>query len=288
MRWTFYASVLVCVCLAVLKTFSWTVAPALAAAAIGIPALAAVGIQAARRFSRRDCAILLDRKLGLDERLSSALDAGGPMADALRRDAERAWTAADPASAVPPVPVEAKWLAGALLFVAALLLSPALVSAPEALDPELAAVASREAKRLRESGNIELRGVAEMLEAARTPEEIAVAVARLRTLEAQSSGKGTETEAGAASSGTALSAALAKHGSLPADLAVVTPALDRKLQGVAEGIHASRPGGGIERKLDLGPVENVPAREAARKAVARHAWDPEYDDIVHSYYEVKR
>ncbi|MHC4607034.1 MAG: hypothetical protein ACYTAF_08850 [Planctomycetota bacterium] len=296
LRWTFYAALVVCACVIVLKVLALgTPSGALAALVIGSVAVFAAGGEIARRFSSTDCAILLDRKLGLEERLSTALVAAGPMADALRRDAERAWSEADPRAAVPRVGRETGWLAGTLVFLAVLFIAPSPTLAPGgALDPELAAVARREARRLRETGDPALAEIAQELEEAETPEGLRMGLRKLGPLETAAAGgrEGREERQKAiAASGAALSAALAERGELSRDLGRPPRALARKLdlEGAEGGRFGSPDGGkGDAEELDLGEVTDVAVRDVAEQAVVRRAWDPEYDEIVANYYEVRR
>lgn len=293
-RWTFYATTVVCVCLAALKissrsapVFSVLLVPAVVAAS-------AAAMQMVRRFSRRDCAILLDRTLGLEERLATSLEASGPLAEAVRRDAAQAFSSSDVARAGSRGPSlrEAGGLAGGLLFLAALLAVRPSAPAAESLPPELASAVRAEAQRLRDSGSAELVAAATELEQASTPEAVAEAVERLRTIEASSGGAGTEVEAAAAASGTALSSALAKHGALPRDLASVPPALDRRLEingdRIAGGRHGAGSGEAVPTGSEMASVEKTPVWKAAQTALANRAWDSDYQEVVTAYFEVKR
>src|SRR5947207_10842241 len=87
LRWAFYASVAAGLALLVSK-FAGVALP-MAVAAAGLAALpGAMALREwTRAFSIRDCAIHLDRLLGLEERLSTALESPGGMGAALRADA---------------------------------------------------------------------------------------------------------------------------------------------------------------------------------------------------------
>lgn len=77
-RWALYASVLTCVYLTASKIAGLTVPRSIAATVLLAIPLGMAAREWARRFSVRDCAIYLDRTLGLEERLSTAVETRPP------------------------------------------------------------------------------------------------------------------------------------------------------------------------------------------------------------------
>src|SRR5579862_8373814 len=116
LRWAFYASVAGCLALAVSKFAGLRLPYSSLAAALAVAPVAMALREWARAFSVTDCAIHLDRLLGLEERLSTAMEAAGPMGPAVRADAVDAiGRASMPARRYPR---EATLLIGSLLLAA--------------------------------------------------------------------------------------------------------------------------------------------------------------------------
>lgn len=145
-RGAFYASLAVCGALAVAKIAGWILpVPALVVALVAPPLVLAVR-EAIRRFSILDCAVHLDRMLGLEERLSTAVELSGSMGGALAADARQAL-----ARATLPrhrLPREARLLGGSGLLLVALLLVPAPNVSGAAADPGTQDVIEQEIARL--------------------------------------------------------------------------------------------------------------------------------------------
>ncbi|HZN62885.1 MAG TPA: hypothetical protein VFC90_10825 [Planctomycetota bacterium] len=146
-RGAFYGALLAGGWLVVAKLFGWTRGPLWAAAALPVfTGVAAI----ARRFELRHAAALLDRALGLEERVATALEGPrGPFGAAVSTDAVRAL---DP-SRVAGVgrfrwPSEARFLVPALAFVALLAYVPDPSRSPAVADADLRAAVDRDVDRL--------------------------------------------------------------------------------------------------------------------------------------------
>jgi hypothetical protein len=145
-RWTFYASVAACVALLVSKFAGLALPGAVAAGALAaVPAAVALR-EWSRAFSIRDCAIHLDRLLGLDERLSTAVETSGAMGLVLRADAEGALARTPLPSR--RFPREARLLAGSLVLMAVLFSIPSPVRSGATGDPGFDAVTAAEIAKL--------------------------------------------------------------------------------------------------------------------------------------------
>src|SRR5262245_43633020 len=127
-----------------------------------------------RAFSIRDCAIHLDRVLGLEERLSTAVETSGAMAPAVRADAEGALARAS----MPPrrFPREGRLLAGSLALLAMLFSIPSPGRSGAKGDPAFEAVTAAEAARLESLANVEVqfKDAAEALKQGRPEEALAL------------------------------------------------------------------------------------------------------------------
>ena len=155
LRWAFYASVAACLALLVSK-FAGIALPGAAAAGALAAVPAAMALREwSRAFSLRDCAIHLDRLLGLDERLSTAVETSGAMALVLRADAEGALAR----TPVPPrrLPREGKLLAGSLVLLGVLFSIPSPGRSGAKGDPAFEAATAAEAAKLESLGNVEVQ-----------------------------------------------------------------------------------------------------------------------------------
>lgn len=275
-RAAFYASIAACACLAASKFLGTGFVAAAAACALAPLVLAArAGL---RPFPIRDCAVHLDRALGLEERLATALEALGPMKEAQEADA-LATLARTP---VPRwrLPREGRLLAGSLLVVLALLAVPSFERRTASADPVLRAVLEEEAARLAglEKLDAEFREVRELVEKG----EIERALDRVRALEARlaekmvleagGGGAGTRKlldEAGA--SAAALSAELARRGRTVHAAAPVVAEAKLRRQFAEAPAEFAAPSGDV-----------LPAAVAA--VLARKDWDPRYDPVIRRYF----
>jgi hypothetical protein len=278
LRWVFYASVGACLALLVSKFAGVALPTALAAAALAaLPAAMALR-EWTRAFSIRDCAIHLDRLLGLEERLSTALETPDGMGAALRADATGALNRAPlPRHALPR---EAKLLAGSVALLAALLAIPSPDRSGATEDPVLKAVSLEEAKKLEALAtlNVEFKEVAAAL-----PEHPEQALAGLQDLQARlakllesgGEGSGAETQRmldQVTASATAISAQLARLGrTVHAPAPAVAQAKLARQKAVAESAPDASP---------------ALASSGARRAAASSSvpWNPRYDPVIRRYF----
>jgi hypothetical protein len=146
-RWALYGALLAGGWLVAATLFGWPRAPFWAAAALPVFAGAAA---AARRLDLRQAAAFVDRALGLEERVATALEGpGGLFGPAQSSDAARAL---DPGRVAGvgrfQWPVEARFLVPAFAFVALLAYLPGANRAAPVADAELRGAVDREADRL--------------------------------------------------------------------------------------------------------------------------------------------
>lgn len=278
----FYSSMGVGALLAVARIAGIDAPGALAWGAIAAVAASLAAREAGRRFTLRDCAIHLDRLLGLDERLSTAVEGAGPMQDAQRADA-----AAALAGAVLPahrLPREAKLLAGSLLIVAALLVLHTPARAGGTDDPAIVAVTEDVARQLEAVApdRIDFREIREILKDKTRLLEAATRLQAVRDLLdqklLQEGGGGAEARKQrdvAAAGVAALSAELARMGTpLRA-----TPAAVAALKLERQTLGTPRP---AEFTTDEGTARGVAA------ALERADWPPRYDAVIRTYFGSER
>jgi catechol 2,3-dioxygenase-like lactoylglutathione lyase family enzyme len=146
-RWSLYGALLAGGGLAAAKLFGWPRAPLWIAAAL--PALAA-SLAVARRLDLRHAAASIDRALGLEERVATALEVpSGPLGAAVAADAARALEKSRPREVGrfrwPP---EAGFLLPALALIALIALAPDPGRSVPTADPALRAAVDREIDRL--------------------------------------------------------------------------------------------------------------------------------------------
>lgn len=275
-RWAFYASVAACLALLVSKFAGIALPGAIAAGALAaIPAAMAVR-EWSRAFSIRDCAIHLDRLLGLDERLSTAVETSGAMGLVLRADAEGALAR----TPVPPrrFPREARLLAGSLVLMAVLFSIPSPGRSGATGDPGFDAVTAAEVAKLESLANVnvEFKEVAEALKAGRHEEAVALLEDLRRKLAEKllegSGGSGAQSMLDqATSSAAAISAELARLGrTVHAPPPAVAQAKLVRQQAVEQGAGGT-PG---------------PATAAVSKAAFSDStpWNPRYDAVIRKYF----
>ncbi len=275
-RGAFAVSLAACAVLLAEKFLAFTLPRTFLFGALAAAPLALALRELFRSFSLRDCALALDRALGLDERLSTALEAAGPMKDALALDAAGAL-----ARAVLParrMPREAKLLAGSgLLFL--LLLIPASQRAAVAADPALVALTAEELQKLEALGKLDerFREAAALLKQGKAEEAFAKFDAlreKLASERVEGAGAGTD---------EALKAAEGAAGALGA-----------QLRRMGRPVPAARPDS-VTRKLerqavpamdDRDPSGDAPAR--VRVGDGRGDWHPRYDAVIRKYEELRR
>jgi hypothetical protein len=285
LKGAFYASLAAAAGVAAAKATSIGVSPAALGAVAAVP-LALAARAAARTFSLRDCAIELDRRLGLEERLATAVEGAGPFRELQGADAAAAFARAK----IPPrrLPREARLLAGSALLLAALLAIPSAGSGEDAAadDEALRPVLEAEAARLEaiaQAGPIEFREVAELLRRG----EAQVALERLEALReklearllAEAQGPGRQEAlrlrdaAGAAAE--ALAARLGRLGRRPP--AARTP------EAAAAKLERQRVRPEAAPMEEDGPAAaGAPPGAAVR--MGRTDWDPKYDAVIRRYF----
>jgi hypothetical protein len=278
-RWAFYAVLAACVVLAVSKVAGLALPAPLAAVLAAVP-LAMAARAWARSFSLHDCAVHLDRTLGLEERLATALEATGPMAAAQESDAAASLARAE----IPPweLPREARLLAAAALVFAAIVVIPVLEVSGAGSDPALVEQAKLTADELEKIASKDpvLARAAKRLREGKIEEAAALLLERREELEkkwVESGGKDAEARelaraAEAAAKG--IGAQLAATGrSVPAPLPV---AAEGKLE--CQAVPAPAPA----EEFDPAPVA-----QAIAARLRRQDWDRKYDDVVYRYFGSK-
>jgi hypothetical protein len=284
LRWAFYASVAGCIGLAVSKVAGLALPLALAGGLLGAIPVGMALREWARAWSLRDCAIHLDRLLGLEERLSTALEAVGSMGPAVRADA----AAAMGRTPLPSrrLPREARLLGGSLLLAGALLTLPSPERSGARLDPALAAVSAEQAAKLESLANVDVQFKEVAEQAARAlqdgqPEKALAILEDLRRKLAEKlldggGAAGTQKMLDeATASAAAISAELARLGrTIHAAPPVVAQAkLDRQRGSAAAAAEAPA--------LTAGP--------AGRAAVSLDVpWNPRYDPVIRRYLGIGR
>ncbi|MBV8880778.1 MAG: hypothetical protein JO332_12480 [Planctomycetaceae bacterium] len=281
LRWAFYASVAGCLASAASKFAGVPLPYARLAGLLAAAPLAMAVREWARRYSLRDCAIQLDRQLGLDERLSTAMEATGPLSPALKVDA----AAAIGRSVVPArrYPREAALLGGTLLLAAALAVIPSPERSGARGDRALEEVSAEQAATLESLAKVDARFEELATDAARAlkegqPEQALALLEELRRRLAEHllEGGGAKVEAEqkildqVAASSAAVSAELARLGRVvhAPPPAVAQAKLER--QKTAASAPASS-----------APAAAVPA--AAAPLAQEIPWDSRYDSVVRKY-----
>ncbi len=285
-RWAFYASILACVYLAASKVLGLTVPRSLAVTVLAAVPLGMAAREWARSFSVRDCAVYLDRALGLEERLSTAVECSGAMEGAQGADAARALSRAE----LPPMrlPREAKLLAGSALLMGALFVVPAPERSGAAGNPALEEAAKAQAVKLEAlaAADPELRRAVDLLREGELEKALAVLQAVGVKLERDI------LEAGGAD---------AKTERLRDAVAEAVGGLGAQLAAAGRVVHAPPPATAdlkLERQaaglpVAVGPDSPDPARPAAdSEAVLRSLaalkdrpdWNPRYDGVVRRYF----
>lgn len=275
-RWAFYASVAACLALMVSK-FAGIALPAAAAAGAlaAVPAAMALR-ERARAFSIRDCAIHLDRLLGLDERLSTAVESSGAMALVLRADAGGALAR----TPLPPrrFPREARLLAGSLVLLAVLFSIPSPGRSGATGDPAFEAVTAAEVAKLESLANVDIqfKEAAEALKSGRSEEAIAI-LEKIRRQMAEKMLEGT----GGAGAQSLLDQATSSAAAISAERARLGLTVHAPPPAVAQAKLAR------QQATEQG---TAPSAESATAAVARAAfsdsapWNPRYDAVIRKYF----
>jgi len=281
LRWTFYASIAGCFALAVSKFAGLGLPYAFLAAALAAAPVAMALREGVRSFSIRDCAIHLDRLLRLEERLSTALEAAGPMRSMVRSDAAAAFGRTSmPARRYPR---EATLLVGTLVLAAALAVIPSPERSGARGDRALEEVSAEQAAKLESLSNVDVRFQELTQEAARAlrenrPEQGLALLEDLRRKLAEHLLEGSGSKADAeqalldqiASSSAAVSAELARLGRVvhAPPPAVAQAKLERQKSGAADPVLA-------------GPTAAAPS--TGTPVVQEIPWSPRYDSVVRKY-----
>lgn len=282
LRWAFYVSVAACLGLLVSKVAGVALPLVSAAVLAAVPVLMAAraGI---RPFSIRDCAIHLDRLLGLDERLSTALEAPGAMGPVLLADAEGALSR----TPLPRhrLPREGRLLGGSAALLAALIAIPAPGRSGAAGDPALMAVTADQAAKLESMANVDVQFQEMTAEAAKAlkenrPEEALAILEELRRKLAEKLLQGADGSNGGTQ--TLLDQATASAAAVSAELG--------RLGRVVHAPPAAVAKAKLERQKAVGQAA-PPADAAAPQAPPSTAavsdgnpWNPRYDPVIRRYF----
>ena len=165
LRWGFHASVAGCGALLLSKLCGIGFSLALGASVLALVPLAMAAREWTRAFSLRDCAIHLDRLLGLEERLATALEEPGKMGPRVVADASGALLR----SPLPPrrLPREGKLLVASAVLLLVLGSIPSPGRSGARLDPAIESLGAREAAKLESLAGVDVEFQEETREAAR-------------------------------------------------------------------------------------------------------------------------
>ncbi|HZF00028.1 MAG TPA: hypothetical protein VE981_23670 [Planctomycetota bacterium] len=281
LRWGFHASVAACLTLAVVKFAGISLPLAAAGSVLLAVPVAMAALEWGRSFTLRDCAIHLDRRLGLEERLSTAMEAAGPMAPVVKADAAAAIGRSRLPS--PRLPREAKLMAGSLVLAVVLAGLPSPERSGARSDRALDAVAAIEAARLESLANVDVRfkpladKAAEELRHGR-PEQ---ALAALEDLERMLAEKMLEGGPTASETSKLLDQASASAEAVSAELA----RLGRTVHAPPPAVAQAK----LSRQTAASTFETAPAPFPLRTSVSAAAvsaeipWSPRYDAVVKKY-----
>jgi hypothetical protein len=268
------AAVLACAVQLVARLAGLPLPAAALPAALGV----AVGLlflrELLRPFGRPAAAAALDRLLGLEERLSTALEASGPLRGLQSEDAARALSTVRLPGAPPPL--EAKLAGAAVLVLFGLAALPSFRAREDAGTVRVREVLRAEAERLLAAApdSAEVREAAQELPGM-DPERAAARLEALRKRLAERMLAGGE---GSEAAKRALDAATAAAEGLGAELG-----------GQGRAIHASSPvvaEAKLRRRLEEpAPVEagRLPPTTSAA-LVSKRDWDRTYDTVVLTYF----
>ena len=300
-RWSLYGALLAGGGLVAARLFGWPRAPLWAA--LALPAVAGIAA-AARRFDLRQAAALLDRALGLEERVATALEGpAGPFATALATDAARAL---DPVrtSVVGrfQFPLEGRFLMPALVLVVLLARIPDSSRTHEVADLDLRAAVDRDIDRLSRVpvadaalaakvkeilDNLKSDDLGRLAAGAEAARKLAV---EIRTGLATRGGDREGLRALAdrlEAAGSGASSQLARRGIEVPEVAPVD--LEARVAAAkARGDLAStgaRPEDRVVTPVPIGALVPIEVRAEVERRLAANPLDPRYDGIVRRYYE---
>ncbi len=277
--------------------------PAALAAAAVVPPLALGAAAALRRLDLRQAAAALDRVLGGEERVATALEGGsGPLVPLAVEDAARALDRSDLRRVGAwRWPAEARLLVPALAFLAVLALLPGRGRSLAAEGPSVRDAVDAQARELERAadpakvGELAARA-REILRGLEGPDPVAAAVAARRlAVEIRAGlaggmpdpdGARRELAGRLEAAGSAASRELARRG---IDVPSVDPADLEARALAAKGRGGPAGASGRPESFDVAAVAggapvDPGVAEAARRKLADHAWDPKYDDLVRRYY----
>lgn len=280
LRAAFYASVAGCLALAGSKVAGIALPYGPLAGLLAVAPVAMALREWSRSFSLRDCAIHLDRLLGLEERLSTAMETAGPMGPLVKADA----AAAMGRSAMPSrrYPREATLLLGTLVLAPALAFIPSPERSGARADRALEEVTAEQAARLESLANVDVQFQELKEEAVRAlrenrPEQ---ALALLEELRRRLAERMLE------NSGATSEAAQ----QLLDQLGAASAAISAELARLGRTIHAPPPAvaqAKLARQNVGAGAESVPAplpSAAGTAAVSLDIpWSPRYDSVVRHY-----
>jgi hypothetical protein len=278
LRWSFYASVAGCFALAVMRFAGLSLPAALAGALLAVPAAMAIR-EWSRTFSVRDCAIHLDRLLGLEERLSTAMEVTGPLGPMVKADA----AAAIRRSVLPArrLPREAALLGGSLLLAATLAVLPSPERSGARGDRALEVVAAEQAAKLESLANVDVQfqelaqQAARELRAGRPEQSLAILEELRRKLEER-----------LLEGGPSAPAAQALLDQASASVAAVSAELGR-LGRIVHAPPPAVPQAKLQRQRTGDAAATVPSAvsvDSASAVVSQDVpWPPRYDPVVRRY-----
>lgn len=279
LRWAFYASVAGCAALAVTR-FAGVALPV----ALSISILAAVPAVFAlrewlRAFTVRDCAIHLDRALGLEERLSTAMEATGPLGPMVKADA----AAAIARSVFPPrrLPREAALLAGSLVLAATLAILPSPERSGARGDRALELVLNEQAVKIESLAKLDIQLEETSREAARAlkegrPEQ---SLALLEELRRKLAEKILESGPDAAAAQAALDQATASAAAVSAELGRLGRVVHAPPPAVAQAKLQRQHGG----EAPAAAPEYSPAPSSSSVVSDNIPYSPRYEPVVRRY-----
>jgi hypothetical protein len=281
-RWTFYGSLAALVALAASRIGGISRLRPVAAGLLLLVPLGMAARELLRRFTVRDCALHLDRTLGLEERLATAVEGAGALRDLQLADAAGALARARLPRSRPPA--EAKLLFGSLLLMGAILAIPTPERSVGSGDPALAAVLAEEAGKLEALGTAEaeFKEVSALAQKGRAEE----ALAKLQALRERLGQKMLEGGPGAAQAQSLLDQATAS-----------ATALSAELVRLGRPVHAPPPViAALKLVRDSRNPQPGPAPEFAQDAstarfiaaeLDRSDWNPKYDSVIRRYFGSK-
>lgn len=282
LRGAFYASVAACLVLLVSK-FAGLPLPAAVAGGLlaAVPVVMAIR-EWVRAFSIRDCAIHLDRLLGLDERLSTAIEAPGVMGGVLLADAGVALARAP----LPDrrFPREGRLLGGSAALLGMLLVIPAPGRGGAKGDAELEAVTDEVVASLEGMAKVEVEfkelteEAGKKLREGRSEEALAL-LEELRRKIAEKmlespGGRGAELE-------KLLDQATSGAAAISAQLARLERTVHAPPAAVARAKLARQKL--TEQNSAPGPEDESPGTAKAAASGAA-AWSPRYDPVIRRYF----